>query len=135
VSEQNKQIVRDLWGCLSSGDFDKMGQLYDENVQYHGSGGEERRGRAAAVEFAKTYKVAFPDMKANVEQLIAEGDYVVSRVNPSGTNTGEMMGMPPTGKTVDLKWVMNMVRIHNGKIVEEWEVFDSADFMRQLGMA
>jgi len=132
--EENKEIVRQLWGCLSSGDFDKMGSLYDENVVYHGVAGDERHGRAAAVEFARGYKVAFPDMTADVEQLVAEGDLVVSRVRPSGTNTGEMMGMPPTGKRVDLRWVINMVRIANGKIAEEWEVFDQADFAQQLGL-
>jgi predicted ester cyclase len=89
---------------------------------------------ADVVEFARGYKVAFPDMRADVEQLVAEGDFVVSRTRPSGTNTGEMMGMPATGKKVDVRWVMNMVRINNGHIVEEWEIFDQMDFMKQLGM-
>ncbi len=133
-TEQNRQLVRELWGSLASGDFAKMASLYDENVAYHGAGGEERRGRAAAVDFAKSYRAAFPDMKAEVEQLVAEGDFVVSRVRPSGTHTGDLMGMPPTGKKVDLRWVMNMVRVVDGKVAEEWEVFDQLDFMRQLGV-
>jgi len=132
--EDNKQLVRDFWGTLSSGDFAKMASIYDENVVYHGIGGEERRGRQAAVAFAKGYKDAFPDMKADVEQLVAEGDFVVSRVRPTGTHTGELMGMAPTGKKIDLRWIMNMVRVSNGKIAEEWEIWDSADFMRQLGV-
>jgi predicted ester cyclase len=135
MSEQNKQLVRDLWGCLSSGDFEKMARIYHPDVAYHGSGGEERRGAGSVVDFARGYKVAFPDMTADVEQLVAEGDFVVSRTRPSGTNTGEMMGMAPTGKRVDLKWIMNMVRIVDGRIVEEWEVFDQMDFAKQMGMA
>ena len=134
MSEANKQVVRDLWGCLTSGDFEKMAGIYHPDVAYHGSGGEERRGVASVVDFARTYKVAFPDMTADVEQLVAEGDFVVSRTRPSGTNTGSMMGMAPTGKRVDLKWVMNMVRISGGQIVEEWEIFDQMDFAKQMGM-
>ena len=135
MSEANKQLVRDMWSALGEGNTGKLREVYDENVVYHGSGGEERKGREAAIEFAQTYLTAFPDMKTSVEQIVAEGDFVVARVNPTGTNTGEFMGMAPTGKAVDLKWVMNMVRISNGKVVEEWEIFDQADFMKQLGMA
>ena len=45
------------------------------------------------------------------------------------------MRMGPTGKKVDLKGVLNMMRIRNGKVVEEWEIFDEMLFMKQLGMA
>lgn len=132
--EDNKQVVRELWGCLSSGDFDKMASLYHPDVAYHGSGGEERRGRVSVVDFARAYKNAFPDMTAEIEQLVAEGDFVVSRARPSGTHTADLAGIPPTGKKVDLRWVMNMARVQNGQVVEEWEVFDAMDFMRQLGV-
>ena len=135
MSERNKKLVREFWGSLGSGDFEKLGSLYDENVVYHGSGGEERQGRQAAVDFAKGYKDAFPDMTADVEQLVAEGDFVVSRVRVTGTNTGELMGMPATGKKVEMKWIMNMVRIQGGKVAEEWEIFDQADFAKQMGMS
>jgi steroid delta-isomerase-like uncharacterized protein len=133
-SDDNKELVHQFWGCLGSGDFAKMASLYHEDVAYHGSGGEELRGRAAAVDFARGYKAGFPDIQAEIEQLVAEGDLVVSRVRVYGTNTGELMGMPPTGRAVDLRWVMNMVRIVDGQIAEEWEVFDQADFARQLGL-
>ncbi len=95
--------------------------------------GDERSGREAVVDFARTFRNAFSDWKAEVEQLVAEGDFVVSRLRVSGTHTGDLMGMGPTGKKVDLKGVLNMMRIRNGKVVEEWEVFDEMLFMKQLG--
>jgi steroid delta-isomerase-like uncharacterized protein len=133
--EANKQLVIDLWRCLSEGDFEKMASLYHADVVYHGVGGEERHGREAAVDFARSYKAAFSDLTAQVEQLVAEGDFVVSRVRPSGTHTGELMGLPPTGKRLDVKWVMNMMRIADGQIREEWEIYDEADFVKQLDLA
>ena len=111
MSEQNKQLIRELWGAVPTRDFAKIASVYDDNVVYHGPGGEERTGRQAAVDVARMHMNAFPDLK------------------------GELMGMAPTGKKLDLKWVMHMVRIQNGKVVEEWEIFDQMDFMKQLGMA
>ena len=134
-TEDNKRVAREVWGALSSGDFAKMASLYHADVAYHGAGGEERRGRDAAIDLARMYKTAFSDMKADVEQLVAEGDFVVSRVRPSGTHTGDLMGMAPTGKKIDLRWVMNMVRVVDGKVAEEWEIWDNADLMRQLGVS
>jgi predicted ester cyclase len=51
----------------------------------------------------------------------------------SGTHEGDLPGLPVSGKRLDLKWLMNLVRISDGKIVEEWEIFDQADFASQLG--
>ena len=134
MSEQNKQLAREGWKCIEEGRFDDLAKVYHPDVRYHGAGGDERQGVEAMIELGRMYKTAFPDMKTPVEHLVAEGDYVVSRVNPSGTHKAELMGIPPTGKTIDIKWVMSMVRIQDGKIVEEWEVFDSGDLMRQLGV-
>lgn len=135
MSELNKQLVRDLWDCRSSGDYARMGRLYHADVAYHGSGGEERRGRQSAIDFAAAQKDAFPDFFGYVEQIVAEDDFVVSRVRTFGTNTGPVMGMPAGGRRVEVRWVMTMVRVQAGQIVEEWEVFDQLDYMRQLGLA
>jgi predicted ester cyclase len=104
------------------------------DVAFHGSGDEERRGRQAAVDFAAAHKEAFPDYVGFVEQVVADGDFAVSRVRAFGTNTGRIMGMPPTGRRVEVRWVMSMVRVRDGQVVEEWEVFDQFDYMRQLGI-
>lgn len=131
--EENKALARRQWEAVSTGNFDLMAQGYDDNVVYHGPAGEERRGKGAVIELAKMYKGAFPDMRVEVEDVVAEGDKVLTRVCPQGTNTQELMGMPATGKKLDLRWVMNLVRIADGKVVEEWEIFDNMDIMRQLG--
>jgi predicted ester cyclase len=96
-------------------------------VTYHGPAGEERKGRNAAIDVARTFRSAFPDVTIQLEQLVGEGDFVVSRVRLSGTHKGEFNGIAPTGKKIDLKWVMNMVCIKNGKVIEEWEMYDQLD--------
>ena len=75
---------------------------------------------------------AFPDIEAQVEDQVAEGDRVFSRVRTVGTNTGPLMGKAPTGKRVELRW-MTLHRFRDGRVAEEWELFDRLDMLSQLG--
>jgi predicted ester cyclase len=79
------------------------------------------------------YHEAFPDIHVTIEDLIAEGDKVVARWTGGGTNTGEMMGMPPTGKAFKVTGV-NTFRISGGKVVDTWVNFDTLGMMQQLGI-
>ena len=65
------------------------------------------------------FRAAFPDIHVAVEDAIANGDKVVVRLTFSGTHTGLLMGMPPTGKFVMITGVA-IDRIENGKVVEHW---------------
>ncbi len=133
MSEQNKAVVRNCWAVASTGNVSAVGEFYDEDVVYHGSGGEAIRGRESVTAFLQGYFSAFPDMKMTIEDIFGEGDRVFSRVRAEGTHKGELMGMPATGRAVTISWIMNVARVANGKIVEEWEVLDLLDVMRQLG--
>jgi steroid delta-isomerase-like uncharacterized protein len=75
---------------------------------------------------------AFPDFKATIDDILAEGDKVVIRMTWSGTQKGEFMGVPATGKRVSIG-VIDIIRIANGKVVEHWGQMDSMSLMQQLG--
>jgi steroid delta-isomerase-like uncharacterized protein len=75
---------------------------------------------------------AFPDFKATIDDVLAEGDKVVMRQTWSGTQKGEFMGVPATGKRVSFG-VIDIVRFANGKVVEHWGLMDSMSLMQQLG--
>ncbi len=75
---------------------------------------------------------AFPDLKMVVEDQIAEGDRVVNRVLVRGTHKGEYMGMPGSGKTVEIGGI-DIIRLVNGKAAERWGYFDDVRLMQQLG--
>jgi predicted ester cyclase len=75
---------------------------------------------------------AFPDFHRSMEDIIAEGDKVVARYTATGTQQGEFMGIPPTGKRVTFGWI-TIYRIAAGKVAEEWLVFDQLSLMRQIG--
>ena len=75
---------------------------------------------------------AFPDMRIVVEQTVGEGDIVCTRGYFSGTHDGEFMGIPATGKNINVKY-MDMWRIDEGKAVENWVRLDMLGLMQQLG--
>lgn len=75
---------------------------------------------------------AFPDFKATIDDMVAEGDKVVIRQTWSGTHKGEFLGIPPTGKSVSFG-VIDIIRIAGDKAVEHWGQMDSMGMMEQLG--
>ena len=76
---------------------------------------------------------AFPDLHMKIEDQIAEGDMVASRLTVHGTHKGEFMGMPPTGKQITITGT-DIVHIKDGKAVERWGNFDDLGMMQQLGV-
>jgi predicted ester cyclase len=78
------------------------------------------------------FREAFPDSYFTVEDMIAEGDKVVTRKTFHGTHEGEFIGIPPSGKTVTIE-LIDIVRISEGMVVEHWFIGDNLGMMRQLG--
>ena len=76
---------------------------------------------------------AFPDLRMNVEDVFASGAKVVARVRYTGTNRGEFMGMPATGKSVDVHLIDVFLFGDDGLVREHWGVMDALAMMMQLG--
>ena len=76
---------------------------------------------------------AFPDLTFTIEQMISEGDRVSTLLVMDGTHTGQWLGIPPSGKRVNIR-MMTIHRIRNGKIIEDWVIVESLGFFQQLGI-
>src|SRR5215208_5272338 len=74
----------------------------------------------------------FPDLRFTIEDLAAEGDKVIARFTMSATHRGELWGIPLTGKQLTLT-AMEIYRIAEGKIDEQWVILDALGMMQQLG--
>lgn len=83
-------------------------------------------------EFLNKFFKAFPDWHANIEQIIAEDDYVMVFLNGSGTQRGEFKGQPPTNKQVNIRSA-DLYRIGDKKIIGHWDVVDQLNLLRQTG--
>jgi len=78
------------------------------------------------------YVGAFSDLRISIEKLVAEDDVVVGVFTFTGTQDGELFGLPPTGKKISARQIA-VYRIADGQVVEEWEVSDQLGLMQQLG--
>jgi predicted ester cyclase len=78
------------------------------------------------------FRAALPDLRITAEDLVAEGDKVGLRLDVRGTQTGTMMGIPPTGKAVAIS-ELHLYRIDGGRIVERWALFDGLGLLQQVG--
>jgi predicted ester cyclase len=79
------------------------------------------------------FRAAFPDFRATILDQIAQGDKVVTRKVFHGTHEGELWGIPPTGREVEIH-VIDIVRVEDGQIVEHWNQVDRMGLMQQLGV-
>jgi predicted ester cyclase len=79
------------------------------------------------------YISAFPDMRMEPQDVISDGDKVAVRVRVTGTNEGEFMGMPATGKSVDVQLIDILRLADDGLVHEHWGVTDTLALMQQLG--
>ena len=122
-TEGNKAVVRRLWEEVwNRADLAVADQIFDAAYAAH---------EKAFVPFVLA---AFPDSRVTVEDLIAEGDKVVTRFTWRGTHHGEFMGVPPTGRRVEVGGIW-IHRLENERIVEgrEWGQVDWLGLLRQLG--
>ncbi len=89
-------------------------------------------GREGLKEFFTMFRVAFPDLHFQVNDMVAKGDKVWAYITIHGTHKGQFMDMAATGKKMEVKG-FDIVRFVNGKAVEHWGLTDSMTMMQQLG--
>ena len=128
-TEQNKAIVRQMVEeIFNQGNMSRLDEFMAPDFVEH----EELPPGMDVKQMTMMLRSAFPDFKATIDDLIAEGDKVVIRQTWSGTQKGEFMGVPPTGKSVSFG-VIDIIRVAGGKFVEHWGQMDSMGLMQQLG--
>ena len=126
--------TRRMYDSINAGDIDGFGNhLADDFVEHQVSPGLEPT-KDGVKAFLGMYKAAFPDMRMDPQDLIVSGDKVVARVRATGTNQGDFMGMPATGKSVDVETIDIMRFGDDGLAHEHWGVFDAMKLMQQLGV-
>jgi predicted ester cyclase len=103
------------------------------DVVVHGGSMGEFEGLEAIKGFIASYRSAFPDVRSVVDEQIAEGDKVVTRWTSRGTHLGELNGIAPTGKPIEMTGV-TIERISGDRIVEVWVAKDDLGMLQQLGV-
>jgi steroid delta-isomerase-like uncharacterized protein len=130
--ERNKTVARNfIEEVLSRGQLDKYGEFHSRDFVAHA--GDRTGTLEEDLAYAREERKAVPDMSFRVNRMVAEKDLVVVHFTVSGTNTQAGMGFPATGKKIASDG-MTIFRFKDGKICEEWNVFDMLTVMKQAGL-
>jgi steroid delta-isomerase-like uncharacterized protein len=134
-AEANKAVMRrfieEAW---NRGNMDVIDELLAPDFDSHPvpSDMPAAPGREGQKQVITAYRNAFDGTRLEIEDQIAEGDRVVTRWTARGRHTGDLMGMPPSGRDVSVSGVF-INRVVNGKIVEGWGNFDALGMLQQIG--
>lgn len=135
LEQDNKEHARrfneEVWGKFN---FDAIDHLVAEDyVGYNPALDEPVRGPDGVREVAEMLHAAFPDVEVELEEVVAEGDWLAQRVTCTATHDGEFRGIDPTGEQVEVT-AMNITRLEDGKWVEGYELWDTFRLLQQLGV-
>jgi steroid delta-isomerase-like uncharacterized protein len=134
MSEENKAIARREVEMFSTGNFSIADEIYsDDYVGHDPTKPEPIRGIEGAKEEAAGYRAAFSDLTLTIDNQVADGEYVVTRWTARGTHDGDLEGIAPTGVNATTGGI-SIVRIVDGKIVEDHTQWDALGLMTQLGV-
>jgi steroid delta-isomerase-like uncharacterized protein len=135
VEERNEAVVRRFYGELWNGwRLDLAGELLTEDLRFRGSLGTTCRGREEFSRYAETVRAAFPDWHNRIDELLASGDRIATRMTWSGTHRGELDGVAPTGARVEYAGAA-FFRLAGGRIEEAWVVGDTRRLWEQIRSA
>ena len=141
MSEVNKAVVqRVVDEVINQGRLEVVDDLFSPNYRSHRDLARDATPSAASANGPDSIKqdvggvrAAFPDVHCVTDLMVAEGDKVVARVTLSGTHRGTFQGIAPTGKRF-VRAGIHMLRLADGKIIEQWAQSDDLGMLRQLGI-
>jgi len=133
-STDTKEVVRRFFGALDGRDSGTLEDVLHPDVVMHSPGEDEAiRGKAQVIAFLEQTFVAFPDFSAHVLDMFAENGRVAVRFEASGTQTGEFLGIPPTGRAMKTHEI-ELISVADGKVREIWQEVNVLSMLQQLGI-
>lgn len=131
--EENKVFVRRYYeDVVNKGAIDEVARFVSSDYTEVHDNTRHRLGVEGAQEHIRGVRETYPDLHLTIEQQIAEGEWVVTRVTMRGTHRGEWMGIKPTGKPIKVSAV-NMDRVVDGRIVEHGGAANLLGPLLQIG--
>jgi steroid delta-isomerase-like uncharacterized protein len=129
----NAATMQQAYDLLNKGDVDGFGALLADDFVEH----EEMPGlepsKEGVLELFRGYLTSFPDFNMQVEEILTSGDKAVARATVTGTQDGEFMGIPPSGRQVTTQLIDIMRFDDAGQVCEHWGVVDMLSLLQQVG--
>jgi steroid delta-isomerase-like uncharacterized protein len=121
------------YDLINEGDIDGFGELVADDFVEHEELPELAPTKAGVLELFRTYRAAFPNLRMDAAEILVDGDKTVARVMATGTHDGEFMGMPPSGRSIEVAMIDIMRFDDAGLVCEHWGVMDMLSMLQQLG--
>lgn len=137
--ERNKVVLNRFWEEVwDQGKLDVVDEIFHPNFVDHGlAPGLTKQGPEGAKEAVMQFREAMPDLYLKVDDILAEGDKVLTRWTSGGTQTGPLRSargdIPASGRTGVVQG-MTLNRVEDGRIIEAWDNFDIMGMLQQLGV-
>jgi predicted ester cyclase len=131
-TDANKAVVRAFVEAWNARDLARFDDLMSEACRLTVGAETLSCSPAATRAIAEHWLAGFPDYQFELLDLIAEGDKVVARMPFTGTQSGPVLDLPPSGRPVRVSEIV-IFRVVDGKIVEAWEEYDELGLRRQVG--
>ena len=134
MAQDNRQVLdRINEEAFRQGNTEVIDELVSEDFVEHNPMPGFEGTREGFKQMVAGLHQAFPDFDTQVHDQIADGDKVVERWTGGGTHEGDFMGIPATGRRIEIEG-MDITRLADGRIVEHWTQMDALAMMQQLGV-
>ena len=119
---------------LGQANWDLGSQIIAQDVvMHHPSSPDPIVSFEAVKGMMSAFRAGFPDFQMTVEDVIGGGDQAAVRWRMQGTHDADLFGIPPSNKSVNVAGI-SVVRVADGKIVEDWVAENSLGLMQQIGV-
>ncbi len=132
ITSHERTMRRFVDDILNAGDPSVLPELIHPDY-VHRAPGEELHGADGLTALLNGYRTAFPDLRIEIDELLAHGDVTLLSFTLTGTHRGDLLGHPATGRRVKAHGMVRS-RFRDGKIAEEWEILDQLTLFEQLGL-
>jgi steroid delta-isomerase-like uncharacterized protein len=132
--QANLEAFSGVFPHWNARDIPAMLEYYEDDISWHNiATGEVFQGKAAVGGFLQELFTALPDFRLEVTLRLPRGEYVAEEYVIAGTHLGPMFGIPATGRPIRLR-AMSMVRMRNGRLLEDHFYFDLTSALQQMGL-
>lgn len=127
---QAEDVLQGIYEAINTGNLTLLEKFVAPGYVEHSEGFQ---GVEPFKQQIAAFRAAFPDLRVAIEDVLIDGDRFASRTTVTGTNTGDLMGMPATGKQISVEAV-DIGRVEGGQAQERWGGLNMYALLTQLGV-
>jgi len=127
---QAEEVLHGIYEAINTGNLALLDEVVAPDYTEHSEGFQ---GVEPFKQQLAAFRAAFPDLRVSIEDLLIDGDRFASRTTVTGTHTGDLMGMPATGRHISVEAV-DIGRVENGRAKERWGGLNMYSMLTQLGV-